>query len=145
MTLQLFLLPLKMKIKSKMKVLVFTALYMDFSRRARAGYSSQWSDLVELIQAFMNVLVSCKNEVDPNKNEGARVITFLPLLFYGDFFRRSRAAISAVHDPIRLSFELSPDFMVVLFTCKNEEDSIKNEGARVFTTLNIDFQALKGR
>ena len=25
--------------------------------------------------------------------------------------------------------------MVVLFTCKNEEDQIKNAGARVFTTL----------
>ena len=29
--------------------------------------------------------------------------------------------------------------MVVLVTCKNEEDPIKNEGARVVTTLFIDF------
>ena len=29
--------------------------------------------------------------------------------------------------------------MVVLVTCKNEEDPIKNEGGRVFTTLSIDF------
>ena len=29
--------------------------------------------------------------------------------------------------------------MVVLLTCKNKEDPIKNEGARVFTTLYIDF------
>ena len=29
--------------------------------------------------------------------------------------------------------------MVVLITCKNEEDLIKNEGARVWTTLYIDF------
>ena len=29
--------------------------------------------------------------------------------------------------------------MVVLITCKNEEDWIKNEGARVFTTLYINF------
>ena len=55
----------------------------------------------------------------------------------GFFFRRSRAANSAVHDPIWLNFEISPDFM--LLTCKNEEDSIKNEGAKVFTTLYIDF------
>ena len=41
--------------------------------------------------------------------------------------------------PIRLNLDLSPDFMVVLVTCKNEEDSIKNEGARMFTTLYIDF------
>ena len=29
--------------------------------------------------------------------------------------------------------------MVVLVTCKNEEDPIKNEGTRVFTTLYINF------
>ena len=29
--------------------------------------------------------------------------------------------------------------MVVLVTCKNKEDPIKNEGARVFTTLYINF------
>ena len=34
----------------------------------------------ELIQAFMHVLLTCKNEVDQIKNEGARVFTrFLPL------------------------------------------------------------------
>ena len=35
--------------------------------------------------------------------------------------------------------------MVVLLTCKNKEDPIKNEGARVFTTLNIDFSDAKGQ
>ena len=97
----------------------------------------------------------------------------------GIFFRRSRAANSPVHDPIRLNFELSPPFlparmkkirskwfttlyieflgaegqhsvvcgwilpkfiliqafMHILFTCKNEEDLIKNEGTGVFTTF----------
>ena len=34
----------------------------------------------ELIQAFMHVLVTCKNEEDQIKNEGARLFTrFLPL------------------------------------------------------------------
>ena len=34
----------------------------------------------ELMQASMYVLVTCKNEEDPIKNEGARVFTrFLPL------------------------------------------------------------------
>ena len=34
----------------------------------------------ELIQAFMHVLVTCKNEEDQIKNEGARVFTrFFPL------------------------------------------------------------------
>ena len=34
--------------------------------------------------------------------------------------------------------------MVVLVTCKNEEDPIKNEGAGVFTTLYIDFSDAQG-
>ena len=50
-----------------------------------------------------------------------------------------------MHDLIRLNFELFPDFMVVIVTCKNEEDSIKTEGARVFTTLNIDFSDAQGQ
>ena len=40
-----------------------------------------------------------------------------------------------MHGPIRLNIELSPEFMVVLVSCKNEEHQIKIEGARVFTTL----------
>ena len=35
--------------------------------------------------------------------------------------------------------------MIVLHTCKSKEDSIKNEGARVFTTLYIDFSDAQGQ
>ena len=35
--------------------------------------------------------------------------------------------------------------MVVLVTCKLEEDLTKNEGARVLTTLNIDFPDAQGQ
>ena len=35
--------------------------------------------------------------------------------------------------------------MVVLLTCKNKEYPIKNEGARVFTTLYIDFSYVQGQ
>ena len=35
--------------------------------------------------------------------------------------------------------------MVVLVTCKNEEDPIKKEGARVLTTLYIDFSDAQGQ
>ena len=35
--------------------------------------------------------------------------------------------------------------MVVLVTCKSEEDPIKNEGAIVFTTLYIDFSDSQGQ
>ena len=65
----------------------------------------------------------------------------------GEFLRRLRAANSAVHGPIRLNFELSPDVIVVLVTCKNKKDPIKNEGARVFITLytKFYFRTLNGR
>ena len=87
----------------------------------------------------MHILVTCKNEVDQIKNEGARVLTrFLPLKFYRDFPRRSRAANSAVLGLIWPNFELVRDAIDVLITCKYEEDPIKNEGARVLTTLYIN-------
>ena len=35
--------------------------------------------------------------------------------------------------------------MVVLLTCKNEEDPIKNRGDRVFTTLFINFSDVQGQ
>ena len=35
--------------------------------------------------------------------------------------------------------------MIVLVTCKNEEDPTKNEGARVVTTLFIDFSDAQGQ
>ena len=44
----------------------------------------------------MVVLVNCKNDEDPIKNEGARVFTTL----YINLFRRSRADNSGVDDGI---------------------------------------------
>ena len=35
--------------------------------------------------------------------------------------------------------------MVILTTCKNEEEPINNEGARVFTTLYINFSDAQGQ
>ena len=61
---------------------VFTTLYIDFSdaQGQITLESVVVSDQLELIQAFMHVLVTYKNEVDSYKNEGARVVTrFLPL------------------------------------------------------------------
>ena len=55
----------------------------QFFIRARADNSGVVGGIrpkFELIQAFMHVLVTCKNEDDRFKNEGARVFTrFLPL------------------------------------------------------------------
>ena len=79
----------------------------------------------------MVVLHTCKNEEDPIKNEGARVLTNL---FH--FFRRPRAANSEVSGGILLKFKLIQAFIIVLVTCKNEEDPIKNEKARVLTRFS---------
>ena len=70
---------------------------------------------------------------------------FLPLYVYGDFSRRSRAANSAVLGPIWPIFELVRDVMDVLVTCKYEEYPIKNEGAKVVTTLYINILDAKGQ
>ena len=92
----------------------------------------------------MHVLVSCKNKEDSIKNEGARVFaTFLPLLVNGEFFRRSRAANFAEHGLIWLYLELRPDFMVVLVTCKIEEDSVKNEELECSQHYTLIFQMPK--
>ena len=90
----------------------------------------------EVIQALIHVLITCKYEKDPIKNSGENVMTsFSPLKVYGIFFKRSRAANSAVLGLIWPNFELVRDVMNVLITCKYEEDPIKNEGARVMTTF----------
>ena len=47
--------------------------------------------------------------------------------------------------PQSMVFKVMRDFMVVLVTCKIEEDQIKNEGARVFKTLYINFSDAQGQ
>ena len=101
------------------------------------------------------------NEEDPIKNEGARVLARLYMDFSDAqeqltpksavqfrrnsnsskllwlslliFFKRSRAANSAVCSRSMPNFELLRDIIVVLLTYMNVEDQIKNEGARVLT------------
>ena len=60
-------------------------------------------------------------------------------------FRSVKGRTSTVLGRIWLKLELVLDIMVVLLTCKNKEDPIKNEGARVFTTLYIDFSDTQGQ
>ena len=80
----LSLLPAKTKkIRSKMKALECSQHYTSIFQTQRADNSgvggSIWPKF-ELILAFMHVLVTCKNEDDRFKNEGARVFTrFRPL------------------------------------------------------------------
>ena len=73
----------------------------------------------QLIQASMHVLIACKYEKDQMKNSGENAMTsFSPLLVYGIFFRRSRAANSAVHGRISPNFELIQALMYIIITCK---------------------------
>ena len=76
----------------------------------------------------MGLLVACKNEKDPIKNEGARVVTNFLLIF-----RRSRAANSEVSDEFLPKFKLIQAIIVGLVTCNNEEDPSKNDCTRVVT------------
>ena len=52
---------------------------------------------------------------------------------------------SEVSDGILQKFKPIQAFMVGLVACKNEEDPIKNEGARVVTTLFINFSDAQGQ
>ena len=63
----------------------------------------------------------------------------------GIFSRRPRAAYSAVLGPIWPNFKLVRDVIDVLITCMYEEDPIKNKGARVFTTLYVNFSDAQGQ
>ena len=80
----------------------------------------------------MVVLVTYKNEEDPIKNEDISCVHNI----LHQFFRRSRADNSGVGGVIWPKIELVQAFMHVLVTCKNEDDSIKNEGARVVRTFS---------
>ena len=61
------------------------------------------------------------------------------------FSRHSMADNSTVQSLIWPNFDPIRDFMVVLVPCKNKEDPIKNKGARVVTTLFIDFSVAQGQ
>ena len=74
----------------------------------------------------------------PSKTEVARVLICR-------FFRRSRAANSEFSGGILPKFELIQAFIVVLVTCKNEEEPIKNEGTRVLTSLLFYFSDAQGQ
>ena len=66
------------KIRSKREALECSHHYTSFFRRTRADNSGVGGGIwpkFEIIQASMHVLVTCKNEDDRFKNEGARVVT----------------------------------------------------------------------
>ena len=84
-----------------------------------------WPNL-ELIQALMSVLITCKYEKDTIKNSGENVMTSFTHYKSMGFFTRSRAANSVVRGRIRPNFELIQAPMHVIVTCKYEKDQVKN-------------------
>ena len=89
----------------------------------------------------MVILHTCKNEEDPIKNEDARVLTRLYVVFsdaQGQLTPKSAVEFCR-------KFKLIQAFIVVLVTCKNEEDPIKNGGGRVLTSLLFDFSDAQGQ
>ena len=62
---------------------VVTTLFIDFSDaqgQLTPKSVMESCQISKLVQAFMVGLVTCKNEEDPSKNEGTRVVTiFFPL------------------------------------------------------------------
>ena len=127
------------KIQSKIKALECKQAYSSIFQHSRAANSEVSGGIPpksELIQAFIVVLVTCNNEKDPIKNTGSIMLTRSPPHNkYGNFFKRSRAANSAVCGQIGPKFELIQDYIVALVTCKNEEDPIKNHSTRELTSL----------
>ena len=64
---------------------------------------------------------------------------------YMGIFPNAKGQLTHVPGQILLNFEPIRDIMGFLVTCKNEEDSIKNEGARLVTTLFINFSDTQGQ
>ena len=81
----------------------------------------------------MGLLVACKNKEDPIKNEGARVVTTLFVIF----LRCSRGVNSKIKlcDGILTKFKLIQALIVAFVVCKNEEDPFKIESTRVVATF----------
>ena len=81
----------------------------------------------KLIQTFMFVLVTCKKK---------KIHPKMKALEWSQHFS---------HYKSKGIFQTIRDFMVVLFTCMNKEDPIKNKGPRVVTRLFMNFSNTQGQ
>ena len=63
-----------MKNEGARVVITLYSLTLDAQWQLTVAGGWMWPK-IKLIQTFMGVLVTCKNEEDPFKNEGARVVT----------------------------------------------------------------------
>ena len=104
---------------------MLTRLYIVFTE-AQWQLTPESAVKFKLIQAFMVVLVL---PARMKKMQSKALECYQDFPHYksmGFFFKRLRAANSVVRSQIEPNFELVRDFIVVLHTCKNEEDPIEN-------------------
>ena len=91
-----------------------------------------WSDLAEFqtdIQALMYVIITCKYEKYPIKNNREKVAKL--------FFQIITLSVAMeTSGQIWPNFELIQALMHVLITCKYEKDPIKNSGENVMTSFS---------
>ena len=94
----------------------------------------------ELIQALIYVIVTCKYEMDQEQPRVSGNNVF-PIINLWGFFRRSRAANSAVGGQIWLNFELLRAPMHVIITCKYKKDRdekrLRKSGNTVFFIITL--------
>ena len=137
--------PIKMKVLEWSQQCYIIHQFLRCSRAANSLIGDGILTKFKLIRAYIVVLLIYKNKYDLFKFESTRVVTtFLPLSVYGDFLRCSRAANPKTQCLIWPNFKPIQALIVDLFTCKNEEDPIKNEGARVAQQYPSIFKMLKG-
>ena len=105
-----------------------------FFRRLRAASSVVsgriWLNF-KLIQALMYVIITCKYEKDPTKNNPENVA--IP------FFKITCITLSVAMETsgrIWQNFELIQAFMHVLIAYKYEKDQMKNSGENVMTSFS---------
>ena len=99
------------------------------SRNIQIGHGNQSTE-IELVRAFMPVLVTSNFDDNSIKNEWASLETPFSHYKYMGNFQTSRTANSLVSGPIWPKFELVWDFMHVLVTCKYKTDQIKKKKMR---------------
>ena len=137
------------KIQSKMEVLECSQHYTLIFRRSSAGNSvvsgRRWLKL-ELIQASMHVLISARMKRFQSKMKALEWSQHLSHCTSMGIFSNGQGQLTpqSMVGSGRIS-KLIRDFMVILVTCKNKVGPIKNDGARVFTKLYINFSDAQGQ
>ena len=104
----------------------------QFFRRLRAATSVVhgrfWPNF-KLIQALMYVIITCKYEKDPIKNNREKVAT--------PFFQIITLSVAMeTSGRVWPNFELIQAFMHVLIACKYEKDQMKNSEENVMTSFS---------